>query len=566
MTINHLNFNNLNCSVDIINELKTYYTESLKYKKLFNNDIYIVLEVSADGKIFDANKAALQEYGYSLHEIKKLTLLDLRRSKTNNLINYQIEKSSSGAIEFNTIHYRKDGSRFYVKVNFFSVDLENKKVFFSIIKNITEEKLKGEQIEKLSKALEQASSAIIITDVKGKIEYANKKFEEVVKKSRDKLVGRTPHLFDPNMQPKDSFNNMWNTIKLGKEWKGEYFHQRRNGTDFWWDVSIAPVKDDKGEIIYLLGITDDITEKKNMLKILNNKNLQLNDTLTKLKDTQMKLIQEDKMASIGQLSAGIAHEINNPLGFVISNFTSLKKYLNKFENVISAYRLFKSSLENSPNINLENEITTINEIENKNKLDFILEDLKGLLDDTNEGLERVRKIVIALRVFSHENNANEFEEYNINSGLKNTLIIANNEIKYTANIETNLEDIPLVEANSNEINQVLLNILVNAAHAIKEKLPENSCKSGIIKINTYKDEKYVYCSIEDNGVGIPVENMNKIFNPFFTTKAIGKGTGFGLSISYDIIKNKHKGDLIIESEINVGTKVIMKIPICQKSE
>lgn len=561
MTINNLIFNKLNCSVDIIDELKTYYTESLKYKKLFNNDIYIVLEVSSEGKIFDANKAALKEYGYSLDEMKKLSLLDLRRSNANSLINYHIEKSSAGAIEFNTIHYRKDGSSFYAEANIFSVDLENKKVFFSIIKNVTEQKLRREQIEKLSKALEQASSAIIITDVEGKIEYANKKFEDVVKKSRNELIGKIPHLFNPDIQPKDSFNTMWDTIKSDREWKGEYFHERRNGTAFWWDVSLAPVKDDKGEIIYILGITDDITEKKNMLRILNNKNVELKDTVKRLKDTQMKLIQEDKMASIGQLSAGIAHEINNPLGFVISNFTSLKKYINKFENVISAYRSFKSSLENSPDINLENEITTINEIENKNKLDFILEDLKELLADTTEGLERVRKIVLALRMFSHENNGNEFEEYDINLGLKNTLIIANNEIKYTANVETNLENVPLVEANSNEINQVLLNILVNASHAIKEKVTENSDKFGIIKIHTYKDEKYIYCSIEDDGVGIPQENINKVFNPFFTTKSIGKGTGLGLSISYDIIKNKHKGDLIIESTVNIGTKVIIKIPI-----
>ncbi|MCY6370220.1 PAS domain-containing sensor histidine kinase [Clostridium ganghwense] len=550
-------------NINDINEVRTYSIEALKYKKLFNNDIYMILEVSSEGKIIDANKAALNEYGYTLDEMKKLTLLDLRRSKTNNLTSYQIENTSEGAIEFQAINYRKDGSSFYVEVKFFSVNLEDEKVFFSIIRNITEHKFRLEQIEKLSKALEQASSAIIITDVKGKINYANKKFENVVKKSRDELIGKTPHLFNPDIQPKDSFNNMWNTIKSGKEWKGEYFHQRRDGTAFWWDVSIAPVKDDEGKIIYLLGITDDITEKKNILQILNTKNDELKHTLKKLKDTQMQLIQEDKMASIGQLSAGIAHEINNPLGFIISNFRSLKKYTDKFENVISGYREFKSSLENSSNSNFINEINILNEIEKKNKLDFILEDLKELLNDTDVGLERVRKIVLTLRMFAHENIEDEFEEYDMNLGLKNTLIIANNEIKYTSNVETSLNDIPLVMANSNEINQVLLNMLVNASHAIKEKQPESSNKFGILKINTYNDEKYVYCSIEDNGIGIPEENMSKIFNPFFTTKSIGKGTGLGLSISYDIIKNKHRGDLIVESNVNVGTKVTIKLPINQ---
>lgn len=154
--------------------------------------------------------------------------------------------------------------------------------------------------------------------------------------------------------------------------------------------------------------------------------------------------------------------------------------------------------------------------------------------------------------------SSEFESYDLNTGIKNTLIIAKNEIKYVAEIEMDLGELPEIQASSGQINQVLLNIIINAAYAIKEKQID---KLGLIKISSYHDDQFVFCSIQDNGFGMNEETLQRIFNAFFTTKPMGQGTGLGLSISYDIIVNKHSGDISVSSEKGIGTTFIIKLPL-----
>lgn len=301
---------------------------------------------------------------------------------------------------------------------------------------------------------------------------------------------------------------------------------------------------------------------RRLQKQLIEKNIELEDALETLKVLQMKLIQEDKMASIGQLSAGIAHEINNPLGFVASNFSTLKKYNGKIRECISEYRKFIESVQVSTSEVVYDEIDRIKSLEEKNKIEYILSDLEELYNDTYNGLDRIKKIVVTLKNFVHESNADTFEDYNLNQGIKDTLEISRNELKYNIAIKTKLNDtLPLIKAKTSEINQVLLNIIINAAHSIKEKFELDV--GGSIAITTFNDKKFVYCIIEDNGVGILEKNITKIFNPFFTTKKVGKGAGLGLSISYDIIVNKHNGNIEVESKALQGAKFILTLPIYQ---
>jgi len=281
----------------------------------------------------------------------------------------------------------------------------------------------------------------------------------------------------------------------------------------------------------------------------------------KLKQTELQLMQQEKFAGIGHLAAGIAHEINNPLGFVLSNFETLSNYAKVYKMIIDEYRELKDSLSEINSAKLQEKLSQINHLEEENNLDFITEDLDELISDSCEGLDRISKIVTSLRLFSRIDQHNDFEEYDINEGIANTLIIARNEIKYHAEVEENFKEIPNIRAFSSQINQVLLNIIVNAAHAIKYK---NSDEFGTITINTYADDHYVYCEIIDTGIGISKENLHSIFNPFFTTKPEGEGTGLGLSICYDIIVNKHGGELLVDSTEGVGTKFTMKLPIKQK--
>ncbi|AOY78393.1 hypothetical protein BJL90_14920 [Clostridium formicaceticum] len=306
----------------------------------------------------------------------------------------------------------------------------------------------------------------------------------------------------------------------------------------------------------------DITERKRIEEELKIKNKELKDTIKKLEKTQLQLIQREKIAAIGQLAAGVAHEINNPLGFVMSNFETLKKYRLKLQEIMMAYRDLKKICTEKRRECIEGQIESVNILEKKYKVAFMDEDMEELLKESTDGLDRISRIVKGLRIFSRVDACDEFEEYDLNRAIENTLLIVANEIKYNANIETYLGDIPSLYGIAGQINQVLLNLIVNASQAIKAK---NREELGLITIKTYQENDYVCCEIADTGEGIPKENLDKIFNPFFTTKPAGEGTGLGLSISYDIIKNKHHGDLEAESKVGVGTKFVLRLPIFRKN-
>lgn len=271
---------------------------------------------------------------------------------------------------------------------------------------------------------------------------------------------------------------------------------------------------------------------------------------------QAQLINNEKMAGVGQLSAGIAHEINNPLGFVLSNMEIMKKY---FTKMLGLYEMNKAIVENSQeDCDLES-YNDLSDFLKKNKMEYILSDFKTIMEENIDGLLRIEKIVKSLLGFARAGNTNEFVEYDLNLGIRNTLVILNNEIKYNASVVEELDNIPMIIAADGEINQVLLNIIVNASHAIKSK-----GNFGTIKIRTYTDNTNVYCEITDDGTGIPQSCINRIYEPFFTTKPVGSGTGLGLSIAHDIVVNKHNGRIEVQSVPGEGTTFKLVLPIDRK--
>lgn len=275
----------------------------------------------------------------------------------------------------------------------------------------------------------------------------------------------------------------------------------------------------------------------------------------KLQTTQLKLVQQEKLAGVGQLAAGVAHEINNPLGFIMSNFSTLHDYFDKYQHLLTLYENWQKTFPDSPSTD---QLTSLLAYRQKNDFAFISEDVGELFNDTSEGFERVRKIVNGLRTFSRIDQIEDFEDYNLNEGIENTLVISRNAIKYSATIEKSLGEIPNIEAVGGQINQVILNILLNAGAAVKSRWQNDM---GKIIIRTSCDDNNVFLSIKDNGVGISKKNQQSIFDPFFTTKPIGEGTGLGLSISYDIVVNKHKGSIDVKSTIGEGTEFILCFPI-----
>jgi signal transduction histidine kinase len=316
----------------------------------------------------------------------------------------------------------------------------------------------------------------------------------------------------------------------------------------------APIFDDQGKPLYLLGISEDITVAKQNEEELKKYREQLEKllaeqtaTLENLRNTQAQLIQSEKMASIGQLVAGIAHEINNPVTFISAGVDSLKTNLQEVRQVLDIYH----------RITTENVHEKLKEIDKlKEKIDYkeALREINKLIESIKTGTERTTEIVKGLRSFSRLDE-DVLKVANIHEGLDSTLILLRNKYKQCIEIEKHYGDIPEIECYPGQLNQVFINILSNAIDAIDGK--------GSITINTSRSNGQVQISIRDTGRGIPETIRSKIFEPFFTTKEVGHGTGLGLSISHGIIE-KHNGTIKFISELGKGSEFIISLPIMPK--
>ena len=287
-------------------------------------------------------------------------------------------------------------------------------------------------------------------------------------------------------------------------------------------------------------------EFSHMMQIIEKKNRELQGAYDELKATQSQFVQHEKMASIGQLAAGVAHEINNPIGFVTSNLGTLQKYTARLVEFL------QTQAEIFPPEQGDDRAIRLGEARSQLKIEPILEDLPSLIAESLDGVERVRKIVQNLKSFSRVDQS-EYSMADINQCLDDTLNIIWNELKYKCTVKKDYGDLPQTRCYPQQLNQVFMNLLVNAAQAIESQ--------GEIVITTRASETEIAVAIADSGSGIPPENLNRIFEPFFTTKEVGKGTGLGLSITYDIVTKKHGGKIEVASEPGKGTTFVVTLPI-----
>jgi len=323
--------------------------------------------------------------------------------------------------------------------------------------------------------------------------------------------------------------------------------------------SFKKMKDDlKKTTTSIDDLNREIQERRKTEESLSLAYEKLEKANRELKEMQSQQVQNAKMISIGQLAAGVAHELNTPIGFVGYNFSTLKSYVEKIENVLRMYAEIIDDIESKNKSELLNRAGIVRETWDSMQIDYIIDDLAQLFEDSQQGLTRITNIVTSLKGFSRIAELTDLNEYNINDGIETTLVVANNEIKYHADVETELAEVPLIICNAGQINQVVLNLLVNAAQAIKSQERDDR---GLITIKTYSTDNKVVCEISDNGPGIEAENLQHIFDPFFTTKPIGTGTGLGLSISYDIIATKHNGKLLVDSTVGEGTTFTIELPV-----
>lgn len=282
---------------------------------------------------------------------------------------------------------------------------------------------------------------------------------------------------------------------------------------------------------------------------------ELEETLRNLQNTQTQLVNQEKMASLGQLTAGIAHEINNPINFVSSNISPLKRDIKDLMEIVDVYR---EKGEEQFNQDTKKELK---DLEEELELDYILTEIDQLLKGMDDGAKRTVEIVKGLRLFSRVDEQ-DVKKVDIHDGINSTLVLLNSSMSGRIKIEKDFAEIPMVECLAGKINQVFMNIITNSIHALTDHLADNP--NPLITIKTSQIGEFIKIEIGDNGPGMPDSVKDRIFEPFFTTKAVGKGTGLGLSIVYTIIEN-HKGTLEVDTSEGKGTNFIITLPIYQNT-
>ena len=427
---------------------------------------------------------------------------------------------------------------------------------------IAERQQLDKRVGKISKELSDVKYALdraailAITDEKGIINDVNEKFCEISKYSREELIGKTHKVLKSGHHGKEFFEQLWSSIKAGEVWKGEIKNRAKDGTYYWVDTTIVPFVDEKGEPYQYLAIRFDITERKRVEvalrqseALLRQQTQELEQALSRLKRTQAQLVQSEKMSSLGQLVAGVAHEINNPINFIHGNLLHTDEYMQEMLHLLQLYAQY-----------YPNPVAEIQAAVAQMDIEFMREDLPQMLASMQHGSERIKDIVLSLRNFSRlDESPNKCVD--IHSGIDSSLLILQHRLHgKVPEISVNKEygKIPLVCCHASQLNQVFMNIISNAIDAL-----ENEAAPGIITITTKESQSKsaVVIDIADNGKGMAPEVQQRMFDPFFTTKPVGKGTGLGLSIAHEIVVEKHKGQLTCSSEPGSGTKFSICIPL-----
>ncbi len=374
-------------------------------------------------------------------------------------------------------------------------------------------------------------------DAEWRYTYASPRVRDMLGYEPEDIIGKTPfelmtpeearrakEAFGPFIAEKRSFNNLINV------------NLRKDGTAVILETSGKPFFDEHGALLGYRGIDRDITLRKKAEE--DNEKM------------RVQLVQSDKLASIGQLAAGVAHEINNPVGFVSSNLNALSSYLNALQDLDSMNERLLEAARHGPSEGLSGLVREIEAFREASDIRFALKDSADLVAESKDGLQRIQSIVKGLKEFSHSAEA-EMIRSDVNTCLEAAVKLGWHEIKYKADVVKELGVVPLIPCKPQQLTQVFLNMLVNASQAIEEK--------GSILVRSRHDGEEVKIEISDTGCGIPEDVMKRIFDPFFTTKPVGKGTGLGLSIAYGII-SEHNGRIEIASEPGIGTCVTISLP------
>lgn len=395
--------------------------------------------------------------------------------------------------------------------------------------------------QRLDAVFNSVADGLVTVSPEGEIESINKSAYDIFGYDQETIIGKKitdflpPEMGIKYMQCLHNYMSVGSCELVGRGPK-EMFGRRLNGTEFPIELAVTSLPLDDGSSVFVNVIRD----------------------MTSRKELERQLLQAQKMEALGSLSSGIAHEINTPAQYVGDNIKFLKDAFQAYDGFYKFVGNFKSE----PPSDIERLKEEISSAESKYDLAFFSDETPLAVEQSLEGVSRISEIVGAIKGFSYP--ATDEEIYvDLNEALKNTIIVSRNQWKTFADMQTSFdENLPPVPCIPGKLTQVILNLIINAAHAIEDKSKGNGDpQNNFIRISTALADKKVIIKVGDSGCGIPKENMTKIFDPFFTTKEVGKGTGQGLSISYDIVVKKHGGTLRVDSEVGKGTTFIIELPM-----
>jgi two-component system, NtrC family, sensor kinase len=522
-----------------------------KYRGIFDNAIMGIFQSLPDGRILGANQSMAASFGYDSPEELKSSVADVsalyvdpaRRDEFKRLLN------EDGSVQnFESELYRKDGSKIWMAMSAWTV-LENGVVirYEGMGEDISARKKMENALrdaeQKYRGIFDNAIFGIFQSTPEGKILSVNSAMaaaygydspEDAIAGISD--VSRQVYV-DPNRR-KEFKRRM---EEDGAVQNFEYEAYRKDGSKIWLSMSARAIRKN-GVVVRYEGMSEDMTERKALRE---------------------QLLQAQKLESVGQLAAGIAHEINTPTQYIGDNVRFLKDAFENLKSLLASYEhCFSSAAADTPSREtLEAAAAAVKQAD----APYLLEEIPKAIDQTLEGVGRVAALVNAMKDFSHP-DTREKSLLDLNRAIAGTLTVARNEWKYVADLETHFDpSLTPLSCHPGEINQVVLNLIVNAAHAIGDVALRGGPRRGTITVRTLRCAEWAEIRIEDTGTGIPEKVQTRIFDPFFTTKEIGKGTGQGLAIARSVVVNKHGGTLHFETEEGKGTTFIVRLPYEGKS-
>ncbi len=440
------------------------------------------------------------------------------------------------------------GAHDFLQKGKFDANLLNKSISYAIERNIVEKNYQKSK-ESHEKLIETLPIGIINLSAEGVITLANPVIVDMLKTPPSDLISMSIYDLIPSDLEKKVLKKQLQIMQKANNQTYQYNGKRllNNGESIDVHSVFTGYEDQTNGTIAFTVLMTDITQQ-----IKND---------SEKKHLEAQLLQAQKMESIGTLAAGVAHEINTPIQFIGDNTLFIKDSIYNLFLLLKEYENTLKSIETeNPTLNLKSFVEHIQEVIEDIDIDFLKDEMPTALTQSMEGVTRVTNIVKAMKDFSHQGSEDMALE-SINKAIESTIVISKNEWKYCANLTTDLADtLPLTKCHIGEIKQVILNLIVNASHAIQDHY-EGSREQGLISIVTTSDDKNITIKVSDDGAGIPENIQGKVFDHFFTTKEVGVGTGQGLSMAYQTITIKHKGNITLESTPGEGTTFTLTIPL-----